>query len=62
MFKHYFERIQNIEIWPVISLVLFFVFFIGMLVWIFTLDKKYIDKMKGLPLEDADEPDSIDKN
>jgi cbb3-type cytochrome oxidase subunit 3 len=38
------------------------VFFLGMLVWIYSLDKKYIDKMKGLPLEDADEQDSIDKN
>jgi hypothetical protein len=26
MFKHYFEQIQNIEIWPIISLILFFVF------------------------------------
>jgi len=52
MFKHYFEQIQNIEIWPVISLILFFVFFIFTIVWILFLDKKYIEKMKGLPFDD----------
>ena len=52
MFKHYFEQIQNVEIWPVISLILFFVFFTFTMVWIFFLDKKYIEKMKDLPFED----------
>ncbi len=52
MFKHYFEQIQNIEIWPIISLILFFVFFIFMMVWILFLDKKYIEKMRSLPLDD----------
>lgn len=53
MFKHYFEQIQNIEIWPIISLILFFVFFTGMLVYIMFMDKKHIDKMKSLPFDEA---------
>ncbi len=52
MFKHYFEQIQNIEIWPIISLIIFFVFFTITLVRIFFLDKGYLEKMSGLPLED----------
>jgi cytochrome c oxidase cbb3-type subunit 4 len=52
MFKHYFEQIQNIEIWPIISLILFFVFFTLTVVRIFFMDKKYIDKMKSLPFKD----------
>ena len=52
MFKHYFERIEDVEIWPIISLVLFFVFFTLTLVRIFFMDKKHIDKMKNLPLND----------
>lgn len=52
MFKHYFEQIQNIEIWPIISLVLFFVFFTLTVVRIFFMDKKHIDKMKSLPFKD----------
>ena len=52
MFKHYFERIENIETGPIIALVLFFVFFVVMIFWIFRLDKKFINKMKNLPLEE----------
>lgn len=52
MFKHYFEQIQNIEIWPIISLVLFFVFFTFTMIWIFFLDKKHIEKMKSLPFDE----------
>ncbi len=63
MFKHYFEQIQNIEIWPIISLIIFFVFFTFTLIRIFFLDKGYLEKMSGLPLEDeGDEPITNLKN
>ncbi len=52
MFKHYFEQIEGVEIWPIISLILFFTIFIFTVIWILLLDKKYIQKMKGLPFED----------
>ena len=56
MFKHYFEQIQHIEIWPIISLIIFFVFFTATIFWVLFLDKKYIEKMKSLPFDDdADE-------
>ena len=60
MFKHYFEQIQNIEIWPVISLIIFFVFFTFTMIWILFLDKKHVEKMKSLPFED--EPGTNKKN
>tara|TARA_R110000868_G_scaffold207204_2_gene456146 strand:+ start:127 stop:306 length:180 start_codon:yes stop_codon:yes gene_type:complete len=53
MFKHYFEGIQNIEVWPIISLTIFFMFFIGLLIWVFKVDKKYINEMENLPLESS---------
>ena len=51
MFKHYFELIEGIELYAIFSLILFFSFFILCIVWIIKLDKKYIKKMEGLPLE-----------
>ena len=51
MFKYYFDRVENVEIWPIISLIIFFVFFIGLIIWLFKIDKGYINKMKNLPLE-----------
>jgi len=53
MFKHYFEGIQNIEVWPIISLTIFFMFFIGLVFWVFRVDKKYINDMENLPLESS---------
>ncbi len=52
MFKHYFEGIANIEIGPIISMILFILFFLLVVFWIFKLDSKFINKMKNLPLDD----------
>lgn len=55
MFKHYFEQVENVEIWPIISLAIFFGFFISLLLWVFTANKKYIKRMKNMPLENEDQ-------
>lgn len=52
MFKHYFEGIPYVEVGPIIALIIFFLFFIGLLYYVFTADKSYIDEMKDLPLDD----------
>ena len=52
MYKEVLRSIDNIEIYPVFSFVLFGIFFIGMLIQVFRLDKKYIDNMSGLPMEE----------
>ena len=51
MYKNVLQSIDNIAIWPVISFVIFFLFFICLLWWVFTTDKNFIDKMKGLPID-----------
>jgi cytochrome c oxidase cbb3-type subunit IV len=51
MYKNVLQSIENIQIWPVISFVIFFVFFLCLLLWVFTTDKKFIDAMKSLPIE-----------
>lgn len=56
MYKQVLEQITNIEIYPVISLIIFFVFFLLVLGWILTLNKNYISKMENIPLEDDIEP------
>lgn len=53
MYKNVLQSIENIAIWPVISFVIFFAFFLCLLLWVFTTDKKIIDQMKALPMEDA---------
>lgn len=52
MYKQVLESIAGVEIFPVISMIIFFTLFILILGWIFTLKKDYINKMENLPLED----------
>ncbi|HEY5750721.1 MAG TPA: cbb3-type cytochrome c oxidase subunit 3 [Chryseolinea sp.] len=54
MYKNVLQSIDNIAIWPVISFVIFFVFFLCLLWWVFTADKAMIRKMSEMPLESAD--------
>jgi cytochrome c oxidase cbb3-type subunit IV len=55
MYKNVLQSIDNVAIWPVISFVIFFLFFICLLWWVFTTDKKFIDKMKSLPMDSSGE-------
>ena len=52
MEKEVLRSITGIEIFPVISLIIFIVFFLLVLGWILTLNKKYITEMENIPLED----------
>ncbi|HRB71888.1 MULTISPECIES: CcoQ/FixQ family Cbb3-type cytochrome c oxidase assembly chaperone [Flavobacterium] len=52
--KHNMETISGIEIYPIISLLIFFLFFIGLYVWVFTYKKEKITEMSNIPFEDQD--------
>ena len=60
MEKEILSRIDGVGIYGVISICLFFSFFIGMLVWAFTKKKNYLEKMGRLPL-DGGETNPADK-
>ncbi len=49
------EQIAGVEIFPIISLLIFFTFFSFVTYYAVTADKKYIDEMKNLPLDDDDD-------
>jgi len=49
--KHNLADIDGVEIYPIISLLLFFIVFITMIVFVFKLPKKSIDEVSQLPLE-----------
>lgn len=53
MYKDILSSIDNIEIWPTISFVIFFLFFIGLVWWVLTADKSFIRKMSNKPFEDG---------
>ncbi|MBD8487142.1 cbb3-type cytochrome c oxidase subunit 3 [Echinicola sp. CAU 1574] len=51
MQKEILSSIENVEIYPIISLIIFVLFFVGMGWWVFRVDTKYIDHMKSLPVD-----------
>ncbi|GAB3338825.1 hypothetical protein GCM10027429_24450 [Marivirga atlantica] len=61
MFKHYFEQLDNFQIYPIISLSVFFAFFIGLIWWVVRADKRYIAEMEQMPLN-SDEPQNPKNN
>ncbi|HEY9048859.1 MAG TPA: cbb3-type cytochrome c oxidase subunit 3 [Ohtaekwangia sp.] len=54
MYKNILQNIDNIAVWPVISFVIFFLFFLCLLWWVFTADRNVIDKLKNLPMEEGE--------
>lgn len=52
MFKYYFEQVHNVEVWPIISLVIFFAFFVGLVAYVWRMRKDYVKHMGDLPLSD----------
>lgn len=53
MYKHVLQSIDNVAIWPVISFIIFFTFFIVLLWRVFTTDKTFIQEMSEKPLHDG---------
>ena len=62
MYKEILRNIDNIAIWPVLSFVIFFLFFLLMLWWIFSADKSYLDEMEDKPLHDGTHPQTANPN
>ncbi|EDM43711.1 hypothetical protein SCB49_08975 [unidentified eubacterium SCB49] len=45
------ENIDGVAIYPMISLVIFFVFFVVLFWWVFTAKKEHIAEVSNIPLE-----------
>ncbi len=48
-FINYLERITGVSIYPLSSLLVFFLFFTAMTVWALRADKNYIRLLKSIP-------------
>lgn len=53
-FRHYLETITGVDIYPLISLIIFFGFFAALFYWVVKVKKSYIDEIKNLPLGNDD--------
>ncbi|MGS2739473.1 CcoQ/FixQ family Cbb3-type cytochrome c oxidase assembly chaperone [Sinomicrobium sp. M5D2P17] len=49
--KDHMASIDGVAIYPIISLCIFFLFFLVLFWWVFTAKKDYIESVKQIPLE-----------
>jgi Ca2+/Na+ antiporter len=54
MYKDILQSIEGISVYPIISLIVFVLFFAVILIWMIKVDKKYINKMENLPFENEE--------
>jgi cbb3-type cytochrome oxidase subunit 3 len=57
MFRAILSELGGIGVYGILSTLLFFACFIGIVVWVVRMKKRDVDHMKHLPLE-PDKPDS----
>jgi cytochrome c oxidase cbb3-type subunit IV len=55
MFSDNLGTIDGVSVFPIIGLILFFLIFIGVVIWAFKADKNYIKKMENIPLDNSNE-------
>jgi len=53
-FTYYLSNIDGVSIYPIISLIIFFIFFVGLFYWVSKLDKKSIEEISNIPLDKKD--------
>jgi cbb3-type cytochrome oxidase subunit 3 len=49
-FINYIEKISGVDIYGLVSLGIFFLFFIVMITWVFRSDKKKLKQISEIPL------------
>ena len=56
MYKNVLQSIAGIEIFPLISFIIFFAFFLGLLLYVVFSDKNHLKAMAEMPLLNENEP------
>lgn len=50
--KHNMETISGVAIYPILSLLIFFLFFVSLGIWVFSYRKEKLHELSNIPLED----------
>lgn len=56
MYKDVLNAIEGAALFPTISLIIFFVFFVGMVIYVYTKDRAHVDEMAAMPIADNSAP------
>ncbi|WP_242204304.1 CcoQ/FixQ family Cbb3-type cytochrome c oxidase assembly chaperone [Aestuariivivens insulae] len=53
--KNHMDSITGVEIYPIISLLIFFIFFVVLTWWVVTAKKDYINSVSNMPLDNQND-------
>jgi cbb3-type cytochrome oxidase subunit 3 len=53
--KQYAEKMDHAQVYPMISLIIFFLFFVLLLVYVFKMDKASINALSNIPFDEQEE-------
>ncbi|MCC5844687.1 MAG: cbb3-type cytochrome c oxidase subunit 3 [Verrucomicrobia bacterium] len=59
MHKEVLRAIEGIGLYPVISLIVFFLFFTSVFLWVVRIRKSHAKSMAAMPLDDGDTPEPL---
>ena len=62
MFENYLSGIKNIGVYPLISLLVFFAFFLSLFIWWALASKKHLEEMSNLPLKETNDVENDKPN
>ncbi|MCF6269492.1 MAG: cbb3-type cytochrome c oxidase subunit 3 [Melioribacteraceae bacterium] len=62
MFSQNLSSIDGVSIFPIISLVLFFAIFSGVLFWVLKKDKSYMENLANMPLQENNDIELNDES
>ncbi|RTL55662.1 MAG: CcoQ/FixQ family Cbb3-type cytochrome c oxidase assembly chaperone [Sphingobacteriales bacterium] len=51
-FINYLEKIIGVDVYALSSFIIFFLFFIGVALWVWKADKKNMQQISNIPLEE----------
>lgn len=54
-FQHFCENVLGVDIYGFSSLLIFFIFFVVMLIWVLSRDKKKMKELSNIPLDNNQE-------
>lgn len=60
--RHYLESISGVEIYPIISFFIFFIFFLVITWYVIKMDKDYVEEVSNYATDKADElPETVNR-
>ncbi|RMG60396.1 MAG: cbb3-type cytochrome c oxidase subunit 3 [Bacteroidetes bacterium] len=62
MYKDVLRSIDDVSLFPVIAFVAFFIFFIMLFVYVIKIDKKEVNHMAAIPLDDPTAFETLSPN